>query len=447
MSDVRFIQSGNGWIGYRLLGDSRGRTVLFLPTVASNVDVAWELPAWRHFWEKVASFANVVFFDRRGTGVSDGIPGRITPTLEDWGDDALAVMAELGVETVSLIAQGLGVAPAILFAAGHPERVDTMVLLQGFARLTNAPDYDIGVPESASLPTRIEASVARSWGEGSSFFEVHPHLVEDAELRAWISRLERGTLGRQAATRAYREWLRLDVRAAVPSVRAPTLVMQATNRMSPVGAGRWLAANLPNAELFEGAFQGSDWWYLDQPDLVAVEIERLVTGTVSERMADDRFLATVLFTDIVESTARASAIGDRSWHRLLDQHDRVAERIVAAGRGRVVKTTGDGVLAIFDAPGRGVECAVELVRSLDAIGLTSRAGLHTGEVEARGEDIVGVAVHLAARIAAVAAGNEVLVSRTIPDLVAGSGLRFSDRGCHDLKGISGQWQLLAVQCP
>lgn len=445
MSEVHFTRSGDGWIGYRVLDGPDDHTILFLPTVASNVDIMWELPAWCRFWERVSRFAKVIFFDRRGTGVSDGIGDRIAPTLEDWADDALAVMAEVDVEQVSLVAQGLGVAPAVLFAAGRPDCVRSMVLVQGFARLTDAPGYEIGVPESAWVPKRVVDSVERSWGEGSSFFEVHPHLADDPEVRHWIARLERATLGRAAAARAYREWLSVDVRAAVPSVQVPTLVMQATNRFSPVGAGRWLAANLPLGELFEGPFRGSDWWYLDEPDLAVAELERFLTGAVSPSILEDRLLATVLFTDIVDSTATASRMGDQAWHRLLDEHDRIAERVVLSGRGRIVKTTGDGVLATFDAPGRAVRCAVALLESLDAVGLTSRAGLHTGEIELRGVDVAGVAVHLAARIAGIAQGNEVLVSRTIPDLVVGSGIEFVDRGLHELKGIPGQWQILGAK--
>lgn len=380
-------------------------------------------------------------FDKIKAGVSRR---RIAPTLDDWADDALAVMSAVGVDRVTLVAQALGVAPAILFAAGRPDRVGSMVLIQGFARLTNAPGYDIGVPDSASLPQRIVASVEKSWGEGASFFEVHPHLIDDPVLREWIPRLERASLGRAAAARAYRTWLSIDVRDVVASVQAPTLVMQTINRLSPVGAGRWLAENLQHAELFERAFPSLDWWILEGQDEAVAELERFLTGTVSHPTIDERLLATVLFTDIIDSTRIASRVGDREWHRRLDDHDRIASTLIQFQRGRVVKSTGDGVMAVFDAPSRGVECAVELLKALNSAGLTSRAGLHTGEVEVRGEDVSGIAVHLAARITALAQANEVLVSRTIPDLVAGSGTEFDDRGTHELKGVPGNWQLMAV---
>lgn len=257
------------------------QTFLYLPTLASNVDVGTEvaLPAFRAFFERMSAFSSVVLFDRRGTGVSDGVPGRIAPTLEDWADDALAVLDALDLERVSLLAHGLGVAPALLFAAAHPSRVQSVVLIQGFARLTSAAGYEISVP--ASLADRLVANVADSWGEGSSFFWANPGLRHDTETREVIARAERGTFGRAAATRAYAAWLSIDVRHVVPSVEVPVLVIQGTGSRSPTAAGRWLAKTLPNAQLLEHPGENLDWWVLDACDVAIAAIEEFVTGAVS----------------------------------------------------------------------------------------------------------------------------------------------------------------------
>lgn len=440
---VKFAPVGDEWVGYRVIGDVSERAFVFLPTLASNVDVLTEYEPIRTFFERIAEFAGVVLFDRRGTGVSDGVPGRIAPTLEDWADDALAVLDALGLDRVGLMAQALGVAPALLFAAAHPERVDDVVLMHGFARMTSAPGYDVGVPESSSIIDRIVENVGQSWGEGSAFFFVNPHLRDDPELSQWLPRCERATIGRAAAARAYRAWLTVDVRHVVPSVRSRALVMVGTDRWSPNAASRWMAEHLPDARLFEFSNRTNDWWALEGQDAAVGAIEEFVTGARTEA-PPARVLATVLLSDIVDSTRRAAEIGDTRWRQLLDEHDRVARSVVSEHRGRFVKQTGDGVLATFDGPARGVECARRLRDALAGLGVPVRTGLHTGEIELRADDVSGVAVHIAARVAGLAGEGEILVSRTVPDLVVGSGLTFSPRGVHGLKGVPGQWELFAL---
>jgi class 3 adenylate cyclase/pimeloyl-ACP methyl ester carboxylesterase len=442
---VAFTRVGDEWVGYRVFGDISERALLYLPTAAGgNLDIQFEYPPVQRFFEQVTEFAGVVVFDRRGTGVSDSIPRRVAPTLEDWADDALAVLAAVGVPRVVLFAHAMGVPPALLFAASHPDRVGAIVTVNGFARMTSAPDYEVGVPESAA--DRFVASVAEAWGEGSAYFMVNPTVAADERTREWIARSERNTFGRSAAVRAWKAWLATDARHVVPTVRARTLVMQGTGAFSPVAAGRWLAANLPNAQLFEYENENFDWWYLEGSDAALGALAEFLTGTHADR-SPERLLATVLLTDIVDSTALAAKVGDSRWRQLLDQHDRIAEEVVHRHQGRVVKQTGDGILATFDGPARGVQCARELRDTLAACGIGIRAGLHTGEIEVRGDDVSGIAVHIASRVASVAGPGEVLVSRTVPDLVFGSGLSFEPRGPHDLKGVPGAWDLYALGDP
>lgn len=440
--DAAFTKVGNEWVGYRVLGEVRERAVLYLPTAAgSNVDVMLEYPPVRRFFERITEFAGVITFDRRGTGVSDHIPGRVAPTLEDWADDALAVLTAAGVRRVALFAHAMGVPPALLFAAAHPDRVESIVTVNGFARMTSTAGYDIGVP--ASVADRFVSSVAESWGEGSAYFMVNPTVTDDA-AREWVARSERNTFGRAAAVRAWTAWLATDARHVVPAVRARALVMQGTNALCPVAAGRWLVTNLRHAVLFEHENENFDWWYLEGREAALRAFEEFVTGTHVER-PPDRLLATVLFTDIVDSTRLAAELGDGRWRQILDHHDRIARELIATFRGRLVKQTGDGILATFDGPARGVDCARRLRDALLEAGISIRSGIHTGEIEIRDDDVSGVAVHIASRIAGLAQTQEILVSRTVPDLVVGSGLSFRSRGSHDLKGLPGAWELYAVE--
>jgi len=438
---VSFVELDGAWVGYRTIGELGARPFLFVPTAAGmNIDSVLEYEPLRRFFVDIAELGGVVLFDRRGTGVSDDVPGRIAPTLEDWAEDALAVLGAVDAERVVLLGHGMGTPSALVFAAGHPDRMHSLVTFNGFARYTRTTDYDCG--RSPEIIDRVAAVVAESWGEGSVYFQANPDLSRDPELLTWVARSERNTFGRAAAVRAWRTWLALDVREVVPSVQTRALVTYGVNdRHAPMS--RWLGENLPNAEVFEFDNETFDWWYLEgrrtARDIIASFVhESGSTGAV------ERTLATVLFTDIVDSTRRATALGDERWRAVLDRHDRISHAVIAEHRGRFVKQTGDGVLATFDGPARAVECARALATSLDGAGIPVRAGLHCGEVEVRGDDVAGLAVHIAARVAAAASASEVLVSRTIPDLVAGSRLRFDPRGTHHLKGVDGEWELFAV---
>ena len=439
---VAFARVGAEWIGYRVIGDIGRHALLYLPTAAGgNVDIQFEYPPLGRFFDRLTEFAGVVVFDRRGTGVSDNISGRIAPTLEDWAEDALAVMDALDLRRVVLFAHAMGAPPALMFAAAHPDRVEAVVTINGFARMTSTVGYDVGVSPSAA--DRFLAAVADAWGEGSAYFLVNPTVRKDDEAREWIARSERNTFGRSAAVRAWAAWLATDARAVVPSVRVRTLIMQGTSRFCPVAAGRWLAGALPDAQLFEYENQNFDWWYLEGAEVALRMIEEFVTGAHS-RPAAERVLATVLLTDIVDSTRVAAELGDGHWRQLLDQHDRVAREVVSDFRGRFVKQTGDGILATFDGPARAIECARVLRDALAAAGLHIRSGVHTGEIEIRGDDVSGIGVHIANRVASLARPGEVLVSRTVPDLVVGSGLSFRPRGSRQLKGVPGTWDLFAL---
>ena len=438
---VSFVELDGAWVGYRTIGELGPRPFLFVPTAAGmNIDSVLEYEPLRRFFVDIAELGGVVLFDRRGTGVSDDVPGRIAPALEDWAEDALAVLGAVDAERVVLLGHGMGTPSALLFAAGHPNRVHSLVTLNGFARYTRVAGYDCG--RSPEIIDRIVAVVADGWGEGSVYFQANPDLSRDPELHNWVARSERNTFGRAAAIRAWSTWLALDVRDVVPSVQAPALVMYGVNDRH-ASMSRWLGENLPNAEVFEFDNETFDWWYLEGRRTARDIITSFVHESGSTRPVE-RTLATVLFTDIVDSTRQATALGDERWRTLLDRHDRISHAVIAEHRGRFVKQTGDGVLATFDGPARAVECARALATSLDGAGIPVRTGLHCGEVELRGDDVAGVAVHIAARVAAAASASEVLVSRTIPDLVVGSKLRFDRRGTHQLKGVDGDWELFAV---
>jgi class 3 adenylate cyclase len=445
LEPVRFTSVGDEWVGYRVMSGLADRAILYLPTLASSVDLVADPSTARAFFDRLSEFATIVFFDRRGTGVSDGVADAIVPTLEDWADDALAVLDALGLRRVSLLAHGMGVAPALSFAAGYPGRVESLVLVQGFARMTSCEGYEIGVPPSSGVIDRLVDSVAQSWGEGSSFFVVHPELRGDSEYEDYIPRAERATFGRAAATRAYRTWLTVDVRDVVPSVQAPTLILQGTDIRSPVGAGRWLARELPNARLVEYDNEHFDWWHMEGSEVALDAIEEFITGVRSERPSE-RVLATVLFIDMVASTERAAKLGDRAWRDLLERYRGIVRERLHTFRGREINTRGDDFLVTFDGPARAIRCAVAISAAAKDVGVVVRAGLHTGEVELMGDDISGIAVHIGARVAELALPGEVLVSRTVVDLVAGSGISFTDRDEHELKGVPGTWRVFEATC-
>lgn len=443
--ETRYARSGDLSIAYRVLSDE-GVDLLVVPGFVSHVEVNFEEttpPAL--LLNPLTRFARCVIFDKRGTGMSDRDLG--TGAFEDRMDDVRAVMDAVGLERTNLMGWSEGVPMSLLFAATHPDRVERLVLYSGFARWVRAPDYPIGV--APDVVDFILEGIHARWGEGDGLKTFAQHWPEGRagdEASELAARAERLMCTPRGATELMRSNLASDVRAVLPLVRQPTLVVHnADDPLIPVAHSRYLAEHLPNALYVEtpGDFHMS--WRPEVYKPIHDAIEEFLTGRTAEGAPEpDPVLATVLFTDIVSSTQRASDVGDQRWRELLDTHDRAIAREVERFRGRVVKTTGDGVLATFDGPARAIRCACAIRDEVRRVGLEIRAGLHTGEVEVRGEDLAGIAVHIGARVGSLAGAGEVLVSRTVADLVAGSGLAFDDRGEHELKGVPGTWGVLAV---
>jgi class 3 adenylate cyclase len=415
--------------------------VLFLTHVAC-IDVMWEDPVFTRFLHRVSRLGRLICLDWRGHGVSDPIPLGAIPTIDIWSDDVLAVLDAVDSSSAVVLGDGTAAASMAMYLAGaNPGRVQRLVLRNGAARWHFADDYPAGfTPEFVSK--FLDGHAAR-WGTGKLAGLYAPSRAEDDTFRRWHARFERLTCA-PATVLALSSWaLDLDVRLILSSIRVPTLVLQARDSpIPPMEFGEYLCEHIPDARLVVVAGR-DNCVYGDASGEIAGHIEEFVTGSKPVVEAD-RVLATVLFTDIVSSTERASGLGDRRWAELLDRHDAIVDAELTRHRGRKVHTTGDGVLATFDGPARAIRCAMAIRDSVHHLGLQIRSGLHTGECEIRGEGIGGIAVHTAARVSAMAGPEEVLVSRTVVDLVAGSGLEFSDRGDHALKGVPGTWKLFSV---
>jgi len=435
---TQYAKSGDVHIAYQAIGD--GATDLVLaPGVVSNIEVMWEEPTWATFLRRLSSFARVVVFDRRGMGSSDR---RVDlPTLEIQMDDLRAVMDAAGSERATLVGVDDGGAMTALFAASFPDRANALVLYASLARYSYTPTYPEGF--GPSVRDRLEEFYENRWASGDDIAILVPSRAGDKDFARWWGRLQRLNTSPAEAIALLNYVWDLDVRAILGTIRVPTVVIHRRgDRFVPVQHGRYLAQHIPGASYCE--LDGTDHvpWAGDSESIVG-EIEELVTGIRSppER---NRVLATVLFTDIVDSTAHLTKLGDAGWRTVLDRHDALVEHALERYRGRKVNPTGDGLLATFDGPARAVHCACAIRDGVEALGIEVRAGVHTGEVELRGDDLVGVAVHVGARVAAIADRGEVLVTRTVTDLVAGSGLTFADRGEHDLKGLPGTWHVYAV---
>jgi class 3 adenylate cyclase len=414
--------------------------VVLVPGYVTHVELVWEHQPSARFLEGLASFARVVMFDRRGSGLSD--PVTDAPTLEQRMDDVRAVMDAAGSDRAALVGFSEGVPMSILFAATYPSRVQSLVCTGGMARSTYAPDYPWAAPEEALLESGVEL-ILPTWGDGSIIEVVAPSQADNAESRAFLGRMQRATASPGMMTSLARMFLDVDVRAVVSSVHVPTLVLHRVHdRLVNVRNGRWLAEHLPNARLVE--LEGDDHmpWYQGTDEWLG-EVQEFLTGTRAGPVGQ-RVLATVLFTDIVDSTATAEKLGDQRWREVLERHQGAVRDALTRFDGREVKSLGDGFLATFDGPARAIHCARAILDASEPLGIRVRAGLHTGECEVMGDDIGGMAVHIAARVSALAGAGDVLVSRTVKDLVVGSGIEFSDRGAHTLKGISDTWHLHAV---
>jgi len=437
LKSTRYAKSGDLSIAYQVAGDGPIDLVV-VPGIVSHVEAFHELPGYSRFIERLASFARVITFDKRGTGLSDRIVD--APSYEQRMDDVWAVMDAAGSERAALFGISEGGPLGALFAATFPGRTTALITFGAFARVSWAPDYPIGIEREAIDRTGIV--LADSWGTGASLGLFSASRAQDTDARLTWARVERLAASPGGIRSLYRILGEIDVRCVLQSVAVPTLVLHAEGDVFPLEISRYLAEHIPGARWVE--LKGLDHYpWFGSVDPVVAEIEEFLTG-VRPQPEVDRVLATLLFTDIVDSTIRAGEMGDRRWRELLERHHAVVRRELQRFRGREVDTAGDGFLATFDGPARAVRCAAAIRDAIAGIGLSIRAGLHTGECELIDRGVGGIAVHLAARVAALAGSGEVLVSSTVRDLVAGSGLSFVDRGVHVLKGIPGEWRLFAA---
>jgi class 3 adenylate cyclase len=436
---TRYARSGDIGIAYQVVGEGDMDLVVAFPFV-SHLDLLWESPAQASFIRRLSSFARVILFDRRGVGLSDPVEG--APTLEERMDDVRAVMDAAGSERAAILGMSEGGSACMLFAASYPERTSALVLWGAVARSTEADDYPWAPPKQALIEANEEL-VSPLWGQGATIDIFSPSLADDPRAREFQARFERQTSSPMRVWQLFEMFLDTDVRGALPLIQVPTLILHRRgDRAVNVRAARWLAKQIEGSRYAE--LEGEDHFpWVGDSDSALAEIEGFLTG-VRPGPSPERMLGTVLFTDIVDSTSRATEIGDRRWRGLLEEHQRLVRSRLERFHGREVKTTGDGFLAIFDGPTRAVECASAIVCDMPALGIEVRAGLHAGEVELMGDDIGGIAVHVAARVSALADPGQVLASRTVRDLVAGSGIEFDPFGRHSLKGVEDEWDIYSV---
>jgi class 3 adenylate cyclase/alpha-beta hydrolase superfamily lysophospholipase len=438
--ETRYAKTDEIHIAYQVFGD--GPIDIVLATEFwHTIEVQWDLPELALFLDRLGTFARVISFDQRGSGVSDPVSLSELTSLDLWMDDINVVMDEVGSESAALFGIGGGGTMSMLFAATHPQRVSGLVLVNSFSRLSHAPDYPWG--RGPELETEVQDVMRTGWGRGVFVDLVAPSRVGDDDFRRWWARYQR--IGASPGTvQAMRRMLtQIDVRHVLPSIQAPTLVLhRAETTWNRVEHGRYLAEHIPGARLVE--VPGVDHlWFLGEVEPILSETRQFVSGLAGPPKFD-RQLATVLYTDIVGSTELAAKVGDRRWREVLEAQRRLVRLELERFQGREVDTAGDGFLATFDGPARAVDCARGIrdgVRSLD---IEIRAGLHTGEVEVLSEGLAGVALHIGQRVLAEAAPGEILVSSTVRDLTSGAGLAFEDRGSHALKGVPEEWRLYAV---
>ena len=441
--ETRYARLQGDRIAYQVLGEGPPDLVL-APGSFGHLDIGWEDPGITLFCRTLASFCRLIIFDRRGTGISDPLPPHPLPPWEAFAEELAAVLDEVGAERAALLAEVDAGPAAIIFAATQPERVSALILSHTTAKFVTADDYPIGLPAEAA--EMFVAQVDQLWGTETIVTTMAPSRAGDERFRRWLAKMVRAGASPRAAHRLVRALVEVDVRPALPLIQAPTLVLHRRDaQLIPMEHGRYLADHIPRASLVE--LPGTDPTLIwETPELALDHIEAFLTG-IRRTAQPTRILATVLFTDIVDSTERASQLGDRRWRELLNVHDEFARRLVEEFGGQVLKTTGDGILATFDGPGRAIRCAAALTTELESIGIQIRAGLHTGEVELRDGDIGGIAVHIAARVMAAAQPGDILTSRTVRDLIVGSDITLLDHGRQRLKGVEGTWQLFSAMQP
>jgi class 3 adenylate cyclase len=436
--ETRYAKSGKAHIAYQVLGDAR-IDLLLLGGFFSHVETQWEEPSYARFLERLVSFTQLIMLDQLGTGLSDRI-ARL-PTLEQQVDDVLSVMDAVGSEQAAVLGIAQGGPLGILLAAAHPNRTSALLLWASYARLLRAEDYQWGRDEVAYRG--LMRSLESTWGTGGYLDRLAPTVADDPAFRRWWAKFERHIHSPGSVLAFLRLQGGVDVRAVLSTVRTPTLVFQRGGDVyrDPRNS-RYLAQAIPGATYVE--LPGRDHLpYVGDQDAVLDEIQEFLTG-IRRGPAPDRVLATVLFTDLVESTARAAGIGDQAWRDLLERHNALIRRELGRFRGHEIRTVGDGFLATFDGPARAVRCADAIRVGVRTLGLEVRAGLHTGEIELVPDDIRGLAVHIGARVMSLAGPSEILTSATVKDLVFGSGIEFQDRGTHELKGVPGNWHVFAV---
>ena len=436
--ETRYARSGDVNIAYQVVGDAP-LDLIYVPGWISNVELMWEEPAHAHLLRRLASFSRLILFDKRGTGMSDPVPLDRLPTLEERMDDVRAVMDAAGSERAAVFGSSEGGLMSVLFAATYPARTRALITHAIYAKRIWSPDYP-WAPTPEARAAEIE-SIERTWGGEMDISDLAPSADEAFKRRALAYLRRSASPG--AAVALLRMNTQIDVRDVLPTIRAPTLVLHRVgDRDVNVEEGRWIAAQIPGAKYVELPGDEHLIWAGDV-DPVVDEVEEFLTGARPVHETD-RVLATVLFTDIVGSTDRAAALGDLRWRRLLEAHHEIVRRQLDRFRGQEVDTAGDGFFATFDGPARAARAACAIRDAVREVGLEIRAGVHTGECEVVRESVRGIAVHIGARIASAAAPGEVLVSSTVKDLVAGSGIEFEDRGTRELKGV-GDWRLYAVR--
>jgi pimeloyl-ACP methyl ester carboxylesterase len=435
-----YARNGDVNIAYQVIGEGP-LDLLFIPAFVSHLDLYWAAPETAAFFRRLASFSRLILFDKRGTGLSD--PGSGVATLEERMEDVRAVLDACGSQQAALFGLSEGGPMSLLFAATYPERTTALVMFGSFAKLISAPGYFLELREDwDERVARFADAFENHWGEGEALALYMPSLAGDANALRMLGMFERAAAS-PAMVRALKQFnFEIDVTHVLPVIGVPTLVLHRTDDLIPVELGRYVAEHIPGARFVELAGNDHMPW-LGNSDAVLDEVEQFLTG--SRHAAEpDRVLATVLFTDIVGSTERAAQLGDDRWRALLESHNELVRRQLAAFGGHEVDQLGDGFLATFDGPARAIRCACAICEDVGSLGVDVRAGVHTGECEVMGADLGGMAVHIGARVGARAAPGEVLVSSAVRDLVVGSGIEFADRGTHELKGVPGEWQLLAV---
>lgn len=439
-SETRYVLNGDVNIAYQVIGDGPFDLV-YVPGWVSNIEMMWEEPSHARFLERLASFARLILFDKRGTGLSDKVGEANLPTLEERMDDLRAVLDAVGSERAAVFGISEGGNMSVLFAATYPQRTIALVTFGCFAKRIWSPDYPWApTPEQRQ---KSAAAIVEHWGAAVDIENLAPSMAKDERFKRWWAMFLRRSASPRDAAALLRMNTEIDIRNVLPSIHVPSLILHRTgDHDSNIEEGKYIASHIPNAKFVE--LSGVDHLpWVGDADAVLDEIEEFLTGTRTQAPRD-RVLGTLLFTDIVGSTERAAELGNQRWADLNQAHFKILRHELERYRGHEVHTTGDGILATFDGPARAVRCGCAMSQAVRELGIKIRVGLHTGEYELIGKEIAGVAIHIAARVMSKANANEIWVSSTVKDLIAGSGIDFQDRGIHALKGVPGEWRLYQV---